>query len=105
MKTLARLLNPSTIVFLEGYGKNGLFMPNFTIRVLCVHLEMIVTSNQDLFIYHMPVESDYMALDAATKPVFGVSDKVRIKPVLLSYRDKKIEISLVASVLDLLISE
>ena len=87
MKTLARLPNPSTIVFLEGFGKNGLFMTNFTVRVLCVYLEMIVMSNQDLFIYHMPVEKDHMALDAATKPVFGVSEKVRFKPVLLSYRD------------------
>ena len=46
MKTLARLINPTTIAFLEGYGKNGLIMTNFTIRVPCVHLEMIVTSNQ-----------------------------------------------------------
>ena len=41
----------------------------------------------------------------ATKSVFGVSDKARLKTSLLSYRDSyKIEISLVA-ILDIILSK
>ena len=44
----------------------------------------------DNFLYHMGVN--------ATKPVFGVSDKARLKPVSSTTEtDQKIEISLVAS--------
>ena len=47
---------------------------------------------------------NYMGLNA-TKPVFGVSDKVRLKPVSSATENsKKIEISLVAS-LDMILSK
>ena len=51
---LARLLNPTTIVSLSD-TENG-SKSEFTVRVRCVYLEMIVTSNQDLFIFQMTVE-------------------------------------------------